>query len=190
MKPIGLFFLAISFAALMRGTGYAAPSNQAPEQTSPEGTAKTISAHPRNSEHVALADNVKHQKDEKPSHEQRDQPYSVDKNSARSRTSLIRENRPKQVLNNQGASTSESAMSLHQQDSAKSGGGAKDGLIPSETLSNALPVRPRSVVIRPTVPSPNSLRHRGANPAVVGGSVNSERRNTGVITGTHVYHKT
>jgi hypothetical protein len=143
MKSIGLLFLAISFAASMHGTGYAAPANRAP--------------HPRDSEHVALASSVKNQRDGKPSHEQRDQRYSFNRNSPRSR---------------------------------RSGGAAKDGLIQNKTLSDALPIRPRSAVIRPSVPSLNNMRHRGANPAVVGGPAISAGRNSGAITGTRMHRGT
>jgi len=146
MKFIGLLFLAISFAASMHGTGYASPAN-----------AKTISAHPRDSEHVALAGDVKNQRDGKPSREQRDQRYSFNKNSPRSR---------------------------------QSGGAARDGLTQNKIPSNALPIRPRSAVIRPSVPSLNNMRHRGANPAVVGGPAISQGRNSGAITGTRMYRGT
>jgi hypothetical protein len=146
MKSIGLLFLAISFAASVHGSNYAAPAN-----------AKTISAHPRDSEQVALASNVKNQRDGKPSRERRDQRYGFNKSSPRSR---------------------------------KFGGAAKDGLIQNKTLSDALPVRPRSAVIRPSAPTLNNMRHRGANPGVVGGPAISEGRNSGAITGPRVYRGT
>ena len=79
-------------------------------------------------------------------------------------------------------------MNLHQPGSDKSGGAAKGGLIQNETVHNALPVRPSSVV-RPTAPSLNNVRHRGPNPAVIGGSANSDRRNTGAINGTRMNRK-
>jgi hypothetical protein len=79
-------------------------------------------------------------------------------------------------------------MNLHQPGSNKSGGAAKAGLIRNETVNMALPVRTPSVV-RPTVRSFNNVRHRGPNPAVVAGSVNSDSRNTGAINGTRMNRK-
>jgi hypothetical protein len=78
------------------------------------------------------------------------------------------------------------AMNFHQPASDKSGG--KGELTQNKTVNNARPVRLQSAV-RPTVaslhnaldPSLNNVRHRGPNPAVVGGSANSASRNTGTI---------
>jgi hypothetical protein len=77
---------------------------------------------------------------------------------------------------------------LHQPASNKSGGVAKGGLIQNATVNNALPVRTPSVV-RPTVQALNNVRHRGHNPAVVTGSVNSDSRNAGAINGTCMNRK-
>ena len=79
-------------------------------------------------------------------------------------------------------------MNLHQPGSVKPTGAAKGGLIPNETVNNALPVRMSSVV-RPTVPSLNNVRHRSPNPAVVGGSPNLHSSNTGAINGTRMNRK-
>jgi hypothetical protein len=185
MKTTCLLFLTINCAALMHGRGYAAPSNPASQQTSPQSAAKTVSDDPRDGEHAAPADDGKHQKDGKPSDEQRGHRHASDKNHPRSRASLTKANRPKQVPNNRERSTSGNAMNLHQPGSAKSGGAAKDGLMQNETLNNALPVRPPTVV-RPTVPLRTNVRHRSANPAVIGGSATSDRRNTVAINGTHM----
>jgi hypothetical protein len=76
-------------------------------------------------------------------------------------------------------------MNLHHPGSDKFGRAAKGGLIQNETVNKALAVRTPSVV-RPTVPSFNNVRHRGPNPAVIGGSTNSNRRNNGTINGTHM----
>jgi hypothetical protein len=79
-------------------------------------------------------------------------------------------------------------MNPHQPGSDKSSGAAKSGFIRNETVNNTLPVRTPSV-IRPTVPSPNNVRHRGPNPAVVGGSPISRSGNTGAIDGTRMNRK-
>jgi len=103
-----------------------------------------------------------------------------------SRASLTKANRPKQLPNSRQLSLPGNA--LHQPGPDKSGGAAKSGLIPNETVNIALAVRTPSVV-RPTVPPPNNVHHRSPNPAVVAGSVNSDSRNTGAINGTRMNRK-
>ncbi|MGA7929130.1 MAG: hypothetical protein WCA20_24415 [Candidatus Sulfotelmatobacter sp.] len=80
-------------------------------------------------------------------------------------------------------------MNFHPPGSDKSGGAAKGGFIKNEKVNSALTARPTSVA-RPTVaslnPLPNHVRHRGPNPAVVGGSANSASRNPGALNGTRM----
>jgi hypothetical protein len=184
MKTTCLLFLTMSWAGLTQGIGCAAPS----QRTSPEGSANTVSAHPHDAEHAAPADDGRRQAGEKASDEQQDHGRASDTNHPPSGASLIKANHPKQLLNSRQRSTPGNAINLHQPGSDKSGGAAKGGLIQNETVHNALPVRTPSV-IRPTVPSLNNVRHRSPNPAVVAGSVNSDRRNTGVIDGTRMNRK-
>jgi hypothetical protein len=122
----------------------------------------------------------------KASHEQRDHGRASDTNHPPSRASLAKANRPKQLPNVRQRSRPGNA--LHQPGPDKSGGAAKGGLIPNETVNNALAVRTPSVV-RPTVPLLNNVRHRGPNPAAVGGSPNSHGSNTGAINGTRMNRK-
>jgi hypothetical protein len=184
MKVTCLLFLTMTCATLMQGTSYATPS----QQTSAESSANPASDQPHNAKHAAPADDGKRQKEGNPSDEQRDRRHTSDRNHPRSRTSLTAANRPKQLPNSRKRSIPGNAMNLHQPGSDKSGGAAKGGLIQNETVNNALPVRPPSVV-RPAVPSLNNVRHRGPNPAVVGGSANADSRNTGAINGTRMNRK-
>jgi len=82
------------------------------------------------------------------------------------------------------------AMNLHLPGSAKPDDAAKGEFIQNKTVDTALPVRRWLSVARPNLlslnPSLNNVRHRGPNPAVVGGSANSYSRNTGVINGTRM----
>jgi hypothetical protein len=79
-------------------------------------------------------------------------------------------------------------MNVYRPGSDKSGGAAKSGFIRKETVNNALAVRAPNVV-RPTGPLLDNVRHRGPNPAVVGGSLNSHGTNTGTINGTRMNHR-
>ena len=187
MRATCLLFLMIDYAALMPGTSYAAQSNPASQQRSSESLANTISDHPRDAVHGVPFEDGENQKQGETSDEQRDHHYASDGNHSRSRASLTKANRPKQLPNGRKGSIPGNAMNLHQPDSAKSGGAAKDGLIRNETVNIALPVRPP--VVRRTVPSLNNARHRGANPAVIGGSAKSDSRNSGEISGTRMIRR-
>lgn len=177
MKITCLLFLTIvrtmGSAGLMLGTGYAAPS----QQTSAESSATTL-----------VAGN--------PAKEQRSPRHASDKNHLRSRASLTASNHPKQVPNGRKGSISANAANLHQPGLAKAGAAAKGGLIQNKIASKATPVRLPGTV-RPAAaslnPSLNNVRHRGPNPAVVGGSAggsaNSNSSNTGAINGTRMHRK-
>jgi hypothetical protein len=197
MKATCLLFLTLSWAMLMYGTGYAAPS----QQTSAESSANENSVSPAGdrshdthaAEQAAPADEGKSQKETVPPEGQRLRPYASDKNHPRSRASLTAANRPKQLPTNSGKrSLAKNAANLRQPGSDRSGGAVNGGLIQNKTANNASPVRPASVV-RPTVaslnPSLNNVRHRGPNPAVIGGSASSDSRNSGAIDGTRMNRK-
>jgi hypothetical protein len=177
MKVTCLLFLSLilpmSWAALMPGTSYAASSHQ----TSAESSATTL---------VAGSS----------SKEQRYPRHVSHKNHPRSRASLTAPNHPKQLPNGRKRSIPGNAANLHQSGSGKSSDAAKSRLIQNETASKATPVRPPGT-FRPTAaslnPSLNNVRHRGPNPAVVGGSAggsaNLNSSNTGVINGTRMHRK-
>jgi hypothetical protein len=161
--------LMMSCTALIPGTSYAASS----DQTSAESTATT-----------PVAGNS--------SNEQRYPRHASDKNHPRSRASLTAANRRKQLPKSRTRSIPGNAANLHQPGSGKSGAAAKGGVIQNETASKAKPVRPPGTV-RSTATtlnsSPNNVRHRGPNPAVVRGSANLTSSNTGAINGTRMHRK-
>jgi len=199
MKTTHLLFLILiltmSCAGLMPGTSYAAPSQQTSAKSSANAASdRSHDVRSHDAEPAASADDGKGQKEGNPSDEQsnaqQDPRRASAENHLRSRALLTAAKRPKQLTNSRKHSIPGNAMNLHQPGS-KSDGAAKAGLIQNETVNNALPVRPRSVV-RPTAslnPSLNNVRHRGPNPAVVGGSANSDSRDTGAINGTHMHRK-
>jgi hypothetical protein len=189
MKAICLLlFLMVSCAALMEAIGYAVPSNPGPQQTSPEGAAKTVSGDSRDAAHGAPANEGNQRKNGKPSDEQRERRNVSDTKIARSRASLSKANRPKPLPNAQVRFSPGDAMNLQQPGSNKSVGAARGGLIQQGTVNTALRVRPTNV-LRPTVPLTNNVRHHGANPAVVRGSVNSNSRNTAAINETRMIRR-
>ena len=187
MKGTFLLLLMISYAALTPGTTYAGSSSPRPQQASPESAADTVSDHSQDAGQAAPAAGGKRQKDKSSSGEQRDRRHVSGKNQPRSLATTIKV-RPKQLPNNRERFSSGNAMNFHQPGSDKSGGAAKSGLIQRDTVNGALPVRPANV-IRPTVPLRNNVHHRGANPAVIGGSASPAGRNTGAINGTVVHRR-
>jgi hypothetical protein len=188
VKVTCLLFLTLSCAALMCGAGSADPSSPASQQTSPESAAKTVSDDSRDAAHDAPANGGIHQKNGKPSDEQRERRNVSDAKIARSRVGLAQANRPNPLPNAQERFTPGNAMKLHQPVLYKSVGAARGELIQQGTVNTALRVRPTNV-LRPTVPLANNIRHHGANPAVVGGSVNSNSRNTAAINGTRMIRR-
>ncbi|MGA8443206.1 MAG: hypothetical protein WB714_33650 [Candidatus Sulfotelmatobacter sp.] len=177
MKVFWLFSLCLivtmSWAALIPRTSYAVSS----QQTSADSSAPT-----------PVAGN--------PSKEQRYPHRASDKNHPRNRASLSAATHRKQLPESRTRSTPGNAASLHQHGAGKSGAAAKGGLIQNETGRNAMLVRLAGTV-RPTAaslnPSLNNVRHRGPNPAVVGGSAggsaNLHSSNTGAINGTRMKRK-
>jgi len=115
--------------------------------------------------------------------------HTSDKNHPHNRAGLIASNRSKQLPATQKRPLPRNAASLRQPASARSGAAAKSALIQNETAKHALPVRSTSV--RPSVASlnPTNVRHRGSNPAVVGGLANSANSHTGAINGTRMHRR-
>jgi hypothetical protein len=190
MKATCLLFLSMSCVALTHGTGYAVP-------WSPDFSARAWKGGAEASPLRLVPTTVQawreipsgpatHPTGGQASAEQRDYGRASYPNHSPNRPSLTKANRPKQLPNSRQRSLPGNA--LHRPGSDKSGGAAKSGFIRNETIHNALPVRTPSVV-RPAVPLPNNVRHRGPNPAVVGGSPNSQSRNTGAINGTRINRK-
>jgi hypothetical protein len=196
MKATCLLFLTMSRVLLMQGTSYAAPSQQTSAESSAyEKSAKPASARPHDDVshdpgRVARVDSGKPQNggisaDEPPDHRQ-----ASSKNHPRSRAGLTTANRPQRLPISRKTSLPGNAMNLHPPGSDKSGGAAKGGFIKNEKVNRALMARPTGVA-RSTVASLNPLpnnnvRHRGPNPAVVGGSANSASSNTGGLNGTRM----
>ena len=111
------------------------------------------------------------------------------KNHPRSRVSLAPPNCPKRLSNSQKPSIRGNASNLRQPGSDKSSSATKGGVTHNETVNNALPVR-RLTVAQPNLLSlNNNVRHRGPNPAIIGGSANSASRTSGAIDGTRMHRK-
>ena len=186
MKTTCLLFLTMSWAALMPATGYATPSSTASQRSSPEASVSTASGHPGDAGRADVSDDGKHLADRSASGLHPEQHRTSTTNHAPSRAGLTSANRPKQLPNNRQRSPRGNAMNLEGSGSSRDAG--KGGLMPGETVHNALASRTSSDVWTGRH-SLNVVHHRGANPAVVAGSVNSDRRNNGAINGTRMNRK-
>jgi len=183
MKTTCLLFLMIGCAALMHGTSYAAQS----QQTATKSSSSTASDHPRHAEHAAVAGGGKHQKEANSSDRRRGNHHVSEMKLPRRQGGITAANHRKPFPNSSKPSAPGRSMNLRQMGSGKHNDVAKSGLIQRETINSARPVRPTNVT-RPSAPLLNNTRHRGANPAVIGGSAISDR-NTGAINGNRVHRK-
>jgi hypothetical protein len=177
MKAGALVFLSVSLAMLMHGTGSVALSGAAPPQTSSTNSVNPVGDHSRNAEH-ATEDGMSAGKHPG---ELRNHRHVSGKNPGRSRASVTKPDRTGQLLKDQKHFGN--ASDFHQQVPDKSQGAAVGAVGPGKGSKSGVLVRPP---VRSDVASLNSVRHRGANPAVVVGSVNSKTRNTGSINGTSI----
>jgi len=178
-----LLSLTIGWVMLAVGTSYATEA----QQTSPESTAKTVSDHRQDPEHVIRADGGKRQENGKPSMEGRDRSRRSGKNHLNTSVALPKVP-PKRVSNNRQGSPSGNATDHHQPGSDKRGDVTKSGSNRGNIVHSSQHVR-RAESIRSTAPSVNNVRHPGANPAIIGGSAKPVARNTGAIDGTTVHRR-
>ncbi len=187
MKALCFFFLVICCATLKSGTAFADSPSPTSQQTSPASSTNTVNVHPQDAEHAAPVDAGKGQKHGKPSDGRQDNRKVSGKNHPRGPASTMKV-RPKQPSNSREGSQPGNPTRLHQPGLDKSGTPTDSGSRQGEIANTALPRRPPSV-IRPSVPLHNDVRHRGANPAVIGGSANSNSRSTGAINGTGMHRR-
>lgn len=176
MKANWLVLLAIT-CTTVHGTVYAAPPIPPYQQESSTRAPGTISDDPNDAKHSVPSANGRDHGDEKASDEQPGE--ASDKRHPAGHAGLIRANRPMPMANNRQRSASPDAANFRQP------GLGRAGLTQNETVNSALRVRPPSSV-RPLAPTPGNARHLGPNPAAIGGSANSDRRNAGTINGTGV----
>jgi hypothetical protein len=177
MRAMGLFFLAMSCATCTPRLDCAEQPGAALPQLASRKTADTAGGHPHDAVHAALADGRKRS----------DQHPGSGKDQSRNHATITK-GAPKQLLTNRRHSQSGNAVNAYQRGSDRSSSAAKGGLIPRETTNRVSSPHSPSV-IRPAAPHLTAVRHRGANPAVVGGSKNSAVRNVGAISGTNVHRR-
>jgi hypothetical protein len=157
-------------------TAHAVPSSAPSQHASAHSASKASNDHQRGDEHTAAVEDRAHTGTH--SAEQRNHHRSSGKNLA----SLTKPNRPRHLRIDHKHSTSENAnvQQISNKSSAAMGGSIQKEAVKSELLGRS------PSFLRPPVPSLNRVRHRGSNPAVVGGFLNSKIKNIGSINGTHM----
>jgi hypothetical protein len=171
MKVACILSLAIGFAMLIPGTGYAVASNPASQPASNESSA-------------SRAGDAKNQTQATPSQKSHDSRHISDVRHPRSSSGLTNPNRSTQRRNDREQSAAVNAANIRAPGSAQSGT-AKGILGQSESVSHAKPVHQPAVVRAGNAPLYN-VRHLRPNPAVIGGTMNSPTRNTGAISGSRM----
>lgn len=188
MKTMSLLFLTISWTAFTPRAGYAVQLGPASQPASPGSSANPASGQPYEGGRTAPANDGRDQAGRAASDEQRRRGRFSGRSHSPSPGSLAKVSRPQQRANNWQHFQLGVDRNLYQPSSDKSGGASRGGLFQNEAFHSAMPVRTSSVV-RPGGPSLNNVRHRAANPAIVGGWAISDRRNTGAISGTQMSRK-
>jgi len=170
-------FLAISCVVLVHGT---APSEAAPQEAA---VASAVADRQRHAERAASADEQGHHRNGPA--ERRDQFRGLATNQPRGRGSPTSANGPKGLPTDRERPAPGNPMNIRQPASNRSEAARTERLMQSDRINRALPVQPPAV-IRPGGPALDHVRHRGPNPAVIGGTMNSNTGNTGAINGTRM----
>jgi hypothetical protein len=183
VRAIGLIFLTLGCAASAVGAAGAGQSVAAPPQAPSRSTPNAVGSRSHEADHAAPpADGTRVGK---PSQDQQNHREVSGNKPSPSNTSPSKANHRNEVPNRRERSASQDSKNSIHPGSDKSAGATQNGLVRNETVNHAASKR-ASNTARPTVPSLSSARHRGANPAIVGGAGNSNSRNTGALDGTHM----
>lgn len=186
MRAIGLVFLTLGYAAWTIGPADAAQSVAPAQQASSRSAANAVGNHSQEVDHAAPTGSGTHIR--KHSDDQQNHRKAPDKKLPASNSKRSKSDRPNELANRREHSTSEDSVNPQRPGSDKSRGAAKNGFARNETLNHA-PANRAPSAVRPSVPSLSNVRHRGPNPAIVGGPRSSNSRNTGAIDGTHMNRK-
>ena len=183
MTTLSLVFLMLGCAAWPVRAAYGGQSVAASQQAPSRSGADTAGKRSREADHAARADAATHVG--KPTDAQQSQRKVSGHKPSAGNASPSKANHRNEAANGPERSASADSKNSHRTGSVRSAGAAQDGLARNETNNHAASNRSPSEV-RPAVPSLGNVRHRGANPAIVGGAGNSNSRNTAALDGTYM----
>lgn len=184
MKTFGLVFLILGCAAWSVGAG-AGPGQfvSVPQQAPARSAADTVGNHSLETDHVAPVGGGTHVR--KASDDQQNQRKVSGNKPPASNASQGSANHRAEVPKSRERSASADAKNSDRPGSAKSAGAAQTGLVRNETNKPVVSNRPPGFA-KPARPAISNVRHRGANPAIIGGAGNLNSRNTMALDGTHM----
>jgi hypothetical protein len=183
MRAIGLVFLTLGYAASAVAAAGTSPSVAASQQAPARSAADTADNHSREADRAAPAGDrtqIGKTPEDPPKH-----PKAADNKIPAANASRSKTNHRNEVANRRERSASADSKNSHRPASDKSAGAAPNGLAPNEAAKRAPSDRAPSAV-KGAVPSLGNVRHRGRNPAIVGGAGNSNSRNSAGLDGTHM----
>jgi hypothetical protein len=186
VKTVGLIFLTLGWAASAVGAAGVGQSVAASQQAPSRNVAGTVGNRSHEADHVAPAADRAHVG--KPSDDQQNHRKVSGNKLPASNTSPSKSDHRNEVSSGRERSVRDDSKTSRRTGSDKSRGVAQNGLARNETTNHAASNRTPAVV-RPAAPSLSNVRHRGANPAIVGGPGNSNTRNTAALDGTHMNRK-
>jgi hypothetical protein len=181
VKSGQLFLMMLGCISLLPGAVHARLHGTASQQ---QKVVQSAASQVRNQGEARTPDGEKRRKDESLAGQKTEHSHAAIKNRLPILSTKTRE-RSKQLPNTQKQFPSKGAFNSQQPFSDKSGGSAKTGIIQQQTAKSAASRRTPTA----RVPSLGNVRHRGANPAVIGGSAHANSRNTSAISGTTVHRR-
>ena len=183
MKAIGVIFLTLGCAAWTVSPASATQSVAAGQQASPRSATNAVGKRSRAADHAAPA-GVRTQTG-KPAEAQQNQRKVSGNKPPTANASPVKSSHRNAVPDRRERFASAASKNSHRPGSDEYGSAAQNGSARNETVSHAPSNRAPSSV-RPSMPSLSNVRHRGANPAIVGGVGTSNARNFGALDGTHM----
>jgi hypothetical protein len=186
MKIIGLVILMLGCAAWRVRAVYAGQSVAASPQEASRSAADKAGSHSREADHAAPA-NAGTRAGKPSDDEQVHRKVSTNKPPA-SNPTVRGSNHRNEAANSREHSASGDSTNSNRAGTVNSAGAAQNGLARNETINHSPSDRTPSNV-RPAAPALSTVRHRGANPAIVGRARNSNSRNTMALDGTHMNRK-
>jgi hypothetical protein len=183
MRAIGLVFLTLGYAASAVGAAGAVPSVAASQQAPTRSAADTAGNHSRKAAHAAPAGD--RTQIGKTPEDQQNHPKAARNKIPAASASLSNPSRRSEFTKRRERPAPEDSENSHSPGSDQHADAARIGRARNQAVNHAPSDRAPSAV-RPAAPSLSNVRHRGTNPAIVGGAGNPNAKNTAALDGTHM----
>jgi hypothetical protein len=187
MKGGWLLFLMIASTASLPATAHDCQGSPAFQQYRVvESADSQIHNQSQNIREARTADSQQRNKDENLAAQKKERVHPAVKNRPPSHATKTKE-RPKQPPVSRKHVPSEVASDSQHSLPGKSGNAARTGVIQEPAARTA--ARRTPTLVQPNVPLISTVRHRGANPAVIGGAALASGKGASSISGTTAHRK-